>query len=36
LQAVSDAIGFTDVVAFHRAFKRWTRMTPSEYRVHAA
>jgi AraC-like DNA-binding protein len=32
LQAVADAVGFSDLVAFHRAFKRWTGVTASAYR----
>ena len=32
LQSVADALGFTDMVGFHRAFKRWTGLTASQYR----
>lgn len=32
IQDVSFAMGFANSSAFHRAFKRWTRMTPGEFR----
>jgi AraC-like DNA-binding protein len=32
VQAVAHALGFADTPSFHRAFKRWTGRTASEYR----
>ena len=32
LQVIADALAFADVASFHRAFKRWTGMTTTEYR----
>jgi AraC-like DNA-binding protein len=32
LTEVAFLLGYSDVSAFNRAFKRWTSMTPLEYR----
>lgn len=32
INAVSALMGFDEPSAFHRAFKKWTKMTPGEYR----
>jgi AraC-like DNA-binding protein len=33
LQSVAFELGFSDATAFHRAFRRWTKLTPAEYRA---
>ncbi len=35
LQFIADELGFADATTFHRAFKRWTGCTPTEYRKRA-
>jgi AraC-like DNA-binding protein len=34
IQAISDRLGFSEASAFHRAFKRWTGLTPGQFRGH--
>jgi AraC-like DNA-binding protein len=31
IQEVADAMGFGDAPAFHKAFRRWTGLTPKQY-----
>jgi AraC-like DNA-binding protein len=33
LQDAAHALGFSDAAGFHRAFRRWTKLTPNEYRA---
>jgi AraC-like DNA-binding protein len=33
LHSVAHALGFSDPAAFHRAFRRWEKRTPGEYRA---
>jgi AraC-like DNA-binding protein len=35
LQAISHALGFASSMTFHHTFKRWTNLTPTEYRESA-
>lgn len=34
ISAVAALMGFSDTSSFHRSFKKWTGMTPKEYREH--
>jgi AraC-like DNA-binding protein len=33
IKHIADRVGFSEVSAFHRAFKRWTGVTPARYRA---
>lgn len=33
LEGISQALGFSEMSAFHRAFKRWTAQAPGQYRA---
>jgi len=35
IKRIADRVGFSEVSAFHRAFKRWTGVTPARYRASA-
>ncbi|HEX5661858.1 MAG TPA: AraC family transcriptional regulator [Polyangiales bacterium] len=35
IKRIADRVGFSEVSAFHRAFKRWTGVTPARYRAQA-
>ncbi len=32
IEAIAEAVGFSSVAVFHRAFRQWTGMTPATYR----
>ena len=33
IQEISNLLGYADISHFSRAFKKWTNMTPSNYRI---
>jgi AraC-like DNA-binding protein len=33
IQAITEQLGFSEPSAFHRAFKKWTGLTPGAYRA---
>jgi AraC-like DNA-binding protein len=35
IKAIAEAVGFADVRGFRRAFKRWTGVTPQQFRYGA-
>jgi len=36
IKEIAERVGFSDPSVFHRAFKRWTNITPGRYRVQTA
>lgn len=33
IQGIAEMLGFAEPSTFHRAFKKWTGMTPGDYRL---
>jgi AraC-like DNA-binding protein len=33
LQAIAEAVGYRDAFTFSKAFKRWSGISPSDYRL---
>lgn len=34
IREVAFLLGYSDLISFHKAFKRWSGMTPADYRAH--
>jgi AraC-like DNA-binding protein len=34
IEQIAERIGFADSVSFRKAFKKWTRRSPTDFRAH--